>query len=108
MKRITVIVIRRFFPKADDKTIVFVRGLLFALAGPLWVCGMEIREALTVYSGMPIDWMHILKEAFGPVVAVAGSYWTIAQAADLVPDLFKDDPLVTRIETTVTETKPIQ
>lgn len=106
MKRITVVVIRRFFPKADDKTIVFVRGLLFALAVPVWICGMEIYDALTVYKGIPIDWMHMLKEAFGPVLAVAAAYWNMAEAADLVPDLFKDDPLVTQLEATVKVVPP--
>lgn len=92
MTRLTVLIIRRVFPKADDKTVIFVAAFAIMIFGVLYGISREIWEAFYIYGMLP-DWRHIYESHGPPAVTAILGFWATMKAAKLIPSLLEEAPL---------------
>lgn len=99
MKKITVIIIRKIFPAADDKTVIFLGAGLVALATALWGPFMEIWEALHQWKDYSFDFWHIFDSHAPAIGGAMFLFWNTMKAANLIPDILEDVPMTVQDST---------
>lgn len=93
MTRIVVVIVRKIWPTADDKTVLFLGAGAIAFATALWGPFMEVWEGLHAWKDYNFDFWHLFDSHAPAVGGAMLSFWCTMKAANLIPPLLEDVPM---------------